>query len=198
MPSACLSLLRGKQITMCQKGCIVCVCVYTRACLLYRLGTEYGMDGLCSLPLQICFFWIVFCFFCSGLENCPVHRHSCILCYWSPLILYQSHPTNMMRPWHWADDFTLKQFRATNAQGFLLLCRQPDVGWLQALQTSEDISNLKFYTLPFNHCLIHLLVIPTLYEFSDISCLCLGIKAVNTADTTVSGITIDEVASSSS
>ena len=75
----------------------VCVCVCVRVCAcacpcVHRLGTEYGMDGLCSLPLQICFLWIVFLFLLVRLEkDCPVHRHSCILCCWSPSILYQSH-----------------------------------------------------------------------------------------------------------
>ena len=98
---------------MCQKGCIivcVCVCVCTRACpCVHRLGTQYGMDGLCSLPLQICFFWIIFLFFfCSGLEkDCPVHRqlHPLLLV---PLDPVSVSPTNMTCPWHWADDFTLR------------------------------------------------------------------------------------------
>lgn len=95
---------------MCQKGCIiVCVCVYTRACpWVYRLGTEYGMDGLCSLPLQICFFWIVFLFLLlrfGGLPSSQTQLHPLRLVPFDPVPI---SPTNMMCPWHWADHFTLR------------------------------------------------------------------------------------------
>ena len=89
----------------------VCVCVYARVHAPVCTGSAHNM-GWMDYALCLCrsvFFWIIFLFFfCSGLEkDCPVHRqlHPLLLV---PLDPVSVSPTNMTCPWHWADDFTLR------------------------------------------------------------------------------------------
>lgn len=154
---------------MCQKGCIiVCVCVCIHTCMplcvqaWHRIRDGWVMLSafadlffLDSFPVSFAQVW-------RTAQFTDTVASSAIGPLWSCINLTHKHDASMALGW-WL--YSQRQFRATNAQGFLLLCRQPDVGFGWALQTSEDISNLKFYTLPFNHCLIHLLVIPTLWIF---------------------------------
>ena len=143
----------------------VCVCVYTHvhAPVCTGLAQNTGWMGCALCLCRSVFFWIVFLFLLlrfGGLPSSQTQLHPLLLVPFDPVSI---SPTNMMHPWHWADDFTLRD--SSEQQMLRDFCRQPDVGFGWALQTSEDISNLKFYTLPFNHCLIHLLVIPTLWIF---------------------------------
>lgn len=153
----------------CARKGIHCVCVSVCTCLcVHRVGTEYGMEGLQSLPLHIWSLWMV-CLFLweAGLgKHCLAQRHCCTVGSQSRPIPSQSHPQtwciNSIGEMTLLSE-TVWSSRHSGVSGY----SADDQMWTfaRAPQTSEVRSNLKFYTLPFNRCFIHLLVMPTLCSF---------------------------------
>ena len=174
MPTTCFSFLRWKQMLWAgyhvpKRVYIVCVCecvcmpvcaqgwprmwdggiaISTFARLFSLDGLPVSLGGRVGEAMRGSEAWLY------RLQSAP------------PPIPSQSHPqtwcTNGIGEMTLLSE-TVWSSKHTGVSGY----SAEDQTWTfaRAPQTSEVISNLKFYTLPFSHCFIHLLVIPTLCGF---------------------------------
>lgn len=154
----------------CARKGVHCVCVWVcvHACLCTGLAQSVGWRD-CNLYLCTSDFsgWFA-CFFGRQVWGSTAWPRGIVV----PSAVSPPHIPSQSHPQTWCINSTEE---TTLLSETVWSSRHPGVSgysaddqmwtFARAPQTSEVRSNLKFYTLPFNHCFIHLLVIPTLRSF---------------------------------